>query len=140
MIFEVLARALHQTLVERKRANGCGHIAAIAGVVHQRFGHADLRKGVVDIGIHTTGGSYDAYFRQGRHPASHAIELAPIRVRCSHDLQENRVPLSWIRRQVLASEHDRLGRPSTHEGRAYTPVAQLRFAIHVRNCVTGTHA
>ena len=110
-----VARARHQPLVDRERADGRRHVPAVAVVVDARLVDQHLRERVVDVGIRVGRRADHAHLGERRHAAAHAVELAHAGVGRADHGQEDRLPLGARGRQVAGVEHDRLGRAAAHE-------------------------
>ncbi len=117
-----ILRGLHDALLDRERADRGGHVSAIAAPIHEGLAYGNLCEGVVDVGIGPAWRPNDANLRERGDPAADAVELPAIGVGRAHHLQEDRIPLLPIGRQVFLAEHDRLRRATPHESCAQARV------------------
>jgi hypothetical protein len=113
-----------------ERAHGRRHVAAIAAVVDRGVLYRRLGEGIVDIRIGTARRPDDTNFRKRGDAATHAIELATVRIGRSHDCQKDVIPGGGIGRQIAALEHHGLGCSAAHE---HGSDAFLRHAVSAGN-------
>ncbi len=112
----------YQSFVERERPDRRGHVAAIGAVIDEGVAHADLRKGVVDIGVRPARRADDADLRQRGNSTAHAVELTAVGIGRAHHLQEDRIPILGIGGQIVLPEHHRLGSAAPHEYRTKSSI------------------
>jgi len=97
--------------------DGGGHVAAVGGHVDHVVADADLREGIVHVGV-VAGRAFDPHgLGQGRDAAAQAVELAAIGVGTAHDGAQHAVAFLDIGGHVLgAEEHGLRGAAAEKHG------------------------
>ena len=95
------------------RANSCSHIAAVGLIIHLALAYNNLANQIFHINSRLLTLPYNNNLIVGGNGTAHAINL--FRIRITHGLEENAVPLLPVLRKVFLVKHAALAGAAAHK-------------------------
>ncbi|MNI42891.1 hypothetical protein D3C73_972000 [compost metagenome] len=111
--FGLRVLCLYQPALDRIRAHGRQHVAAVGRGIDHLLLHPHLGEQIVHVGIGAAGAVDDGHFAGQCVAAADAVDLQ--RVARTHHLQQQAVALGGIGRQIAGQEERALGGTAAHE-------------------------